>query len=69
MYIYMYIFTYIYRPDVCKGWYITKKLGGDVHVWLRSSGRITESDRRGGLKQVPVIRNREVGRIREAAFT
>ena len=44
-----------------------KKLGGDVHVWLRSSGRIAQGELKHGLKQLPVIRNREVGRLREVA--
>ena len=44
-------------------------LGGDVHVWLRSSGRISEGELQWGLKKLPVIRNREVARLRKAADT
>ena len=39
------------------------------HVWLRSSGRIAQGELQYGLKQLPVIRNREVGRVREVADT
>ena len=45
------------------------KLGGDVHVWLRSSGRIAQGELQQGLKQLPVIWNREVGHRREVADT
>ena len=55
---------------VCKGMGYKQKLCGDVHVWLSSwlycRGRATVGST---LKEVSVIRNREVSRLREVADT
>ena len=58
---------------MCRGG-ISKKAGGGrcarvAKVMCWSSGRNSGEELQSGLNQLPVIRNREGGRLRETAYT